>query len=70
MKTSFVQSEALRFCKNTSIKGVGRLMKAETFILRCVWILGVVLLLSFCMNSVINTFAAYLDYPQVNSFNF
>ena len=66
-KCNGMRKEAISFCKQTSLKGVGRAVKTEDNCLRVMWIVAILLFLSITVYNVVTVFIQYLNYEVITS---
>ncbi len=54
------------FARNTSVKGLPRIVKSNDGLLRCLWIFSFILFLSICIMHCSFLLIEYLEYPTVS----
>ena len=57
----------VQFGETTSVKGVGRALKARQYTMRTMWIVAVVFGLSFALYNILTLLVRYFDYQTVSS---
>ena len=60
----FIQ-ELKRFASSTSVKGIGRIVKSDSIVLRICWILATTVFLGIALYQAIGQISSYYDYQTV-----